>query len=309
MVKVNLTNPDRQPVSGARPHRVEILAPYTNLGDNFIMRRRPWALIILAVLHFLAPIGNVIFNALITGREVLSYLVYALSPEYFSTNWVILLAPIVAGIAVYACKRWSFFVYLLAITSLFIFSYSGYQSKAGAITFIPVLLVYLVNVAVVSYFLLPAVRSVYFDRRMRWWEIQARYKCDLKCEWSLSTESKVTAGRVGNISRNGLFLRADEMPPDQSEVSILLPFNDGNDLQVRGDAIIHNRVDAVGFGVKFNHTKESRSKVNQLIDDLEARGMRISTLDGRPEDSFSYWLRTLLTTGKGLIPKKENTKG
>ncbi len=271
------------------------------------MRRRPWALIILAFLHFLAPVGNIIFNALIQKRNIFEYMVFALSPEYLMRNWMIIVAPIVAGISIYACKKWSFFVYLLAITGLFYFSYNGYLSKEGSITLTPVILVYLVNIVVVSYFLIPAVRSIYFDRRMRWWEIQPRYKCNFKCTWSLEGKANSVPGEVGNFSSNGLFLKSDEMPPDNSKININLPFNNQISIDFEGEAIIHNRADAVGFGVKFIHTKQSRLRAKELVLDLETKGMRISTLDGRPEDSFSYWLRNFLTTGKGLIPKKDNS--
>lgn len=268
------------------------------------MRRRPWTLIILAILHFLAPLGNVVFNAIISDKNIFNYLVFAFSPEYLVRNWMIIVAPLVAGVSIYACKRWSFYVYLVSITGLFIFSYNGYLSKAESISLLPVLAVYLVNIAVVSYFLFPAVRSIYFDRRMRWWEIQPRYKCNFKCTWTEEGKQIPVEGEVGNFSANGLFLKSDEMPSDNSNVKINLPFNNMA-IQFSGEAIIHNRSDAVGFGVKFLHDKESKAWAKDLVQDLESLGMRISTLDGRPEDSFSYWLRTLLTTGKGLVPKKD----
>ena len=97
------------------------------------MRRRPWALVILAGLHFLAPIGNIILNAVIQKTNVMEYFVFAMSPGYLMRNWVIIVAPVVAGIAIYACQRWSFFVYFLAISGLFYFSYTGYLAKAGSI--------------------------------------------------------------------------------------------------------------------------------------------------------------------------------
>lgn len=269
------------------------------------MRRRPWPLVVLAILHFIAPIGNVIFNALIARKNVMKYLVFALSPQYLSTNWVIIIAPIVAGVAIYACKKWSFYVYLFAITALFIFSYSGYVSKAGSISLIPVIVVYLINIGVVTYFLIPAVRNVYFDRRLRWWEIQARYKCNFKCHWQPQDGGESHTGVVGNISENGLFLRGDVHPLDQQKIKVTLPFNDGVELSFNGVSILHNRSDAIGFGVKFEHSKESRKQAKQLVADLEEKGMRISSLDSRPEDSFSYWIRNLITTGRGWIPKKD----
>ena len=94
------------------------------------MRRKPWAIVILALIHFFAPIGNIFFNALVTGRDIATYFSTAMTWQYLSYNWVILLAPIVAGYAIYACKKWSFYLYFVAITGLFVSSYIGFLSKA-----------------------------------------------------------------------------------------------------------------------------------------------------------------------------------
>lgn len=267
------------------------------------MRRRPWILIVLAVLHFLAPIGNIIFNAKLLGRDVLSYFVYALSPEYFLTNWVILVAPVMAGVSIYACKRWSFFVYLIAITTLFIFSFQAYEAKSQTIGWVPIVVVYLINIFIVSYFLLPAVRNIYFDRRMRWWEIQPRYRCDFKGGWK-SAETQSESGQTVNISINGLFMKDIELPKDKQPIQVHF-FYEGQKISMDGEAIIHRRVDALGFGVQFVQTAETKKQMQKIVRDLEQKGHRLTQLDARPEDSFSFWLRTLLTTGRGLIPKKE----
>jgi len=268
------------------------------------MRRRPWPLVVLAVLHFLAPIGNIIFNALLLNRSIASYFVYAMSPEYIVTNWVIIVAPVVAGFSIYSCKRWSFYIYLISITALFVVSYEGYQSKAHMMSLLPIVVVYLINILVVSYFLIPTVRNIYFDRRMRWWEIQARYKSDFKSTWMSPSTKDSHSGVVSNISINGLFLKSEELPKDKEMVSVKIKFGQ-EQFDFSGEAIIHNRVDALGFGVKFQHSKESKKNAQSIVDFLESKGHRITQLDARPEDSFSFWLRTLLTTGKGLLPKKD----
>lgn len=270
------------------------------------MRRRPWALVILAILHFIAPVGNVVLNAVIQKKNIMEYLVFAMSPEYLSRNWMIVVAPIVAGIAIYSCKKWSFYVYIIAISALFFFSYTGYLSKNGSIGLLPVILVYLVNILVVTYFLIPAVRSIYFDRRMRWWEIQARYKTNFKCKWRDLDGESLQPGTVANFSENGLFLKSDIHPEDNRKIHIEIPFNNDLKFTFEGEAIIHNRADAIGFGVKFEHNKESRKNAKALVIDLEEKGLRITASDIRPEDSFSYWVRTLVTTGKGLVPNKES---
>ncbi len=269
------------------------------------MRRRPWALVILSGLHFVAPLGNIIFNAIILNRNVMNYFVYAMSPQYFTRNWFLFVCPIAAGLAIYACKKWSFYVYALSITALFYFSYTNSMTKFDSIGLLPIIFVYLVNIVVVTYFLIPAVRNVYFDRRMRWWELQSRYKTDFKCNWRELSSTEMIQGKVGNFSENGLFLKSDIHPKDNEKVHIEIPFNQGVHLTFCGEAIMHQRADAIGFGVKFEHTRESRKQAQDLVAHLESKGQRMTNNDVRPEDSFSYWVRTLLTTGKGLVPDKD----
>jgi Tfp pilus assembly protein PilZ len=270
------------------------------------MRRRPWSLIVLAVLHFLAPLGNIIMNALMTGRNVAAYFIYALSPEYLALNWPILLLPIVGGVAIYACQKWSFFVYLMAQTSLFIFSYSGYLTKSEKVSGLVVFLIYIINVSLVAYILLPAVRRVYFDRRLRWWEIQPRYRCFYRCRWKTNNDGQEQTGVVGNFSQGGLFLQSPEFPQDGAEIYIQLPLQPDLTLSLVGRVIIHQRADAIGFGVQFSHTQDSQKMARRIVRELEAQGMRMSGIRDRPEDRFSYWVRMLITTGKGLLPKKDS---
>lgn len=270
------------------------------------MKRRPWSLVLLAFFHFLAPFGNVIFNALISKRGIASYVDMAASPAYLSKNWVMFIAPIIAGIAIYACKKWSFYVYLLSITALFAFSYYAFQSKGGSLSPMYLGLAYVVNISVVIYFLIPAVRNVYFDRRMRWWEIKPRYQCDYKANWKFEEDEVIHDGEVGNISVNGLFLKSIIMPRDQDLVEITIPFNEGVVGKFTGQVIFHKAAKKIGFGVQFVHTKDSKKLAKEIVQFLDDNGQRINALDIRPEDSLTYWIRTLVTTGKGLLPKSGN---
>lgn len=270
------------------------------------MRRRPWPLVVLAFLHLLAPMGNLIVNAWIAKQEVLAYMVKALSPDYLALNWPILIVPLVAGFAIYACKPWSFMVYLGAMLSLLVLSYEGLMSKSQGVSLWLVGLVFILNIVAVAYVLLPAVRSIYFDRRLRWWEIQPRYRCFYRCQWSPAEKpTSQFKGVIGNISQNGLFMQANESLPESSVIEI--QFTPGRDkpLTLRGRLVNHARADAIGFGVQFIHTPESEKLMKTLIRDLEDQGMRLTSQMDRPEDSLSYWLRTLLRTGRGLLPRRD----
>ena len=268
------------------------------------MRRRPWTLIVLAVCHILAPFGNIIFNAVIAGRDVGDYFMQSLSLQYLSANWVMILAPVIAGVAIYACKRWSFYIYLISITVLFISSYQGYLSKAGTISLAPVFFAYFINVVVVVYFLIPAVRNIYFNRRMRWWEIKPRYQCDYSASWKFVDDEIVHSGHINNFSVDGLFLKSDIIPRDEDFIEVQVPFDGQGEAKLTGQVIFHSKTKSLGFGVQFQHDKESKKITSALTSDLDRKGMRIDRLEVRPEDSFGFWVRTLLTTGKGLLPRQ-----
>ncbi len=272
---------------------------------NTVMRRRPWTLVILAFFHLVAPFGNVALNAYLTKKDIGDYFRMAMSPAYLEKNWIMFASLFVAGVSIYACKKWSFYVYLLSITVLFVFSYVGFLSKDGAIGFVPLFMVYLVNIAVVIYFLVPAVRNVYFDRRMRWWEIKPRYECNFQAQWNFEDNPVVHPGEVGNISENGMFLKSEIYPRDEDEVEISLDFDGGKHITFLGRVVFHSKAGKIGFGVEFNHTKDSKKQAQEIVSFLEEKGKRINTLDIRPEDSLTYWARTLVTTGKGLFPKSK----
>jgi hypothetical protein len=268
------------------------------------MKRRPWILVLLAILHFLAPLGNIILNAVITHEDILAYIVRATSPEYLMANWFIIIIPIIAGYSIYACQRWSFYAYILSMALLFYFSYSGYMSKVEHLSLFPVILVYLVNISIVTYFLVPAVRNIYFDRRMRWWEIQSRYEASFNCLWFNIKSKRWIEGKVTNISENGLFMNSNEIPGDKLQIEIMLTVKNDEIFDFHGETIIHDQKGFLGFGVKFDHTKDSRKQIKEIIDQLDRNGKKIEHLNIRPEDSFSYWVRTLVTTGQGFFPAK-----
>ncbi len=270
------------------------------------MRRRPWILIVLAVFHILAPLGNIAFNAVISGRHIMNYFTMAMSPAYLSKNWVMIVAPIVAGLAIYACKKWSFYVYLASITALFAFSYLGFLSKGGTISLGALLLVYFINIAVVVYFLIPAVRNIYFDRRMRWWEAKPRYQCDFQAQWRFEEDNVFHPGEIGNISVNGLFLKSDIMPRDEDMVLIKVPMDTGGEAEFRGQVVFHGSAKKIGFGVQFAHDTESKNRATEITSSLDRQGRQIRNMEIRPEDSLSYWVRTLVTTGKGFIPTSKS---
>ncbi|MCB0377773.1 MAG: PilZ domain-containing protein [Bdellovibrionales bacterium] len=266
------------------------------------MRRKPWSIIVLAFLHIVAPIGNIAFNAILTKKPLAQYFAMAFSWAYLQVNWYVFVLPIVAGIAIYMCKKSSFYIYLVAISALFVFSYSGYLSKAGTISLLPVIAVYLVNIGVVAFFMMPAVREIYFNPRLRWWESKPRYACDLRCFFGVNNKSQ--EGEIRNFSENGLFLKAEHLPADGDVIQIEIPNQGGYHGTFEGRVIHHGDQNRIGCGIEFNHNKQSSAQAKAIVGELHKQGRM---LQGRvlAEDSFSYWLKSLLTSGKGFMPRRD----
>lgn len=269
------------------------------------MKQRPWIIVILAVAHILAPIGNFVLNAILAEAQILRYISVFFQPHNLQSQWVHLVGPIVAGVAIYMCKKWSFFVYILAMTALLGASLVGYAERSEQISWMGVALVYIFNIGLVGYFLVPAVRKVYFDPRLRWWEALPRYSADFKA-FILNGDQKVEA-YVGNFSQSGMFVKSDFVPADHSEVSVEI-LHEKAVYIVRGSAIHHQGQSQLGFGMKFSNEKSVMKNAKELVSLLHAQGRLIKTRLPGPEDSLTSFLRDLFTRGKGLVPEANSRR-
>ncbi|GIL17091.1 MAG: hypothetical protein BroJett040_08420 [Oligoflexia bacterium] len=264
------------------------------------MKRRPWILVLLAVIHILAPIGNQIVNALFAYSPFWYYLKVAFQPHNVARHWFEYVAPVVAGISIYICRRWSFVVYLLTISALFIYSYFGYVERPTTRVAIELIVVYVLDVIVIAYFLLPAVRQVYFNPRLRWWETHRRYRADIKTNYSGLGGSY--EGLIANASLGGLFIKSNHMPEDRTEIEIEFSYH-GTDYQFLGTVVSHGQQDRMGFGVQLKHNRETIRLAKKFIRALHTSGNLLTEREPGPDDGFLSWVKTLVTTGRGALPE------
>lgn len=238
-------------------------------------------------------------NAYWAHTPFLKYIAMAIKPHNLSRHWIHFVAPIIAGIAIYACKRWSFVVYFISMYLLFIASYHGYIERSLTIDATSLLIVYIINIGVVAYFLIPAVRAVYFDPRLRWWETRPRYSADFNSQFL--DENTSYSGQIANFSDGGVFLKSSHLPKDNAVIKISFQY-DATPYEFEGSVIRHNSQNAIGFGVKFIHTSASMKSAKKLCKLLRMRGHSLTGRNITHEDSFQYWLKSLLKTGQGIVP-------
>ncbi|OFZ19024.1 MAG: hypothetical protein A2X94_12160 [Bdellovibrionales bacterium GWB1_55_8] len=236
---------------------------------GFTMRKRPIGIVILAIVHLVAPLFFIIYAATAIGispfgyAKILSELPLSSKVEFY------LLSPI-AGLAIYRVRPWSYPIFLFAV-GLTAFRYYQYHTAFPHLLSIWVLAgVFLADILVVSYFFTPTILSAYFNARMRWWESKPRYVAKIECE--VRDGQAVITGATEDISVGGCFLRT-EGTLGSGEV-IGLHFEHGAmsfDLKAR--VVYCGGERRPGYGLHFIEvTFKVRRQLGQLIRKLKRSG-------------------------------------
>ena len=186
------------------------------------MRIRPWPIVILAILHILEPVFRLSLNWM-----------YGISPEVYMNSLyyskfgffkvlTFFLFPM-AGIAIFMFKKWSLWVFLFIeaiVLALNVNTSIYYIETAQYGRLITSIVLYVLNIGVVVYFLVPSVRKFYEDSTMRWWESAVRYDFELDCELIALEDKTGKRAKVHtkNLSRSGMFFESDdELAIDSNE--------------------------------------------------------------------------------------------
>lgn len=264
------------------------------------MKRKPWAIIILAVLHILAPFGNLVINAQRAHHTLLEHWNFWMNfmPKPLFFSYVLL--PVLAGIFIYICKRWSYWAYLACLALIFAVNLYGFSTNPNLANFIALVVVLVADLLAVAYFVVPAVRNVYLDPRLRWWEAAPRFVFNNALTINGSTET----GSIKNISEGGLFALTSGHLQEGETVKLTWAF-ENDSFEVQGRVVyVTAKSNVEGFGVQFVHQPESQKKIKLLCAKLRERGQIVPDRLPGPEDTFGHWLKNLFTKREGLFPKR-----
>lgn len=267
------------------------------------MYRKPWPIVILALLHFMEPLVKLIFYSILWKMPVSSFLTYM---QYQATPFELFLflgAFPLAGVAILAVKRWSVPAFL-AIQGLNVAGNIYYHIVAPK-TFPTELIVgvCLLNLALTVYFLLPAVRMTYLDAKVRWWESKPRFLVDWKAK---ITQGKSYDVRIANISEGGVYFICDKGRSIDVDEPLKVDFGFLNMRFSLTARVRHHNAsgEAKHFGIQFvDVSPAQKMSLRRCVGVL--RALEFERL-GVHEDSwasFVHWLRTLISTGHGLVPE------
>ena len=260
------------------------------------MKTKPWIIFVLALIHILAPLGNILANSLRSGRPLPDQVNYWFSVLPKLLLLIYLFVPILAGVFILICRRWSYWGYLVCLAVLFGSNIYAYATNTTLTNFIFLCMALLVDLLIVAYFVVPSVRKVYFDPKVRWWETAMRY---------IYTPDVIingqAPGKMNNISDGGLFVQTAKTLTESDKIQV--QWNDeGEQFDFHGRVVYINPKNG-GFGVQFEHTPESEKSIKKLTQRLHKKGLVIPDRLPGPADSFTVWLKKLVTRGEGLFPK------
>ncbi len=262
------------------------------------MERRPWILVFIAVFNLIAPFVNVLGSYFSSQVPFKIFLQAVLVPANIIPFAFIFIPSFIAAYAIWVSKKWSYFVFLCCMLVLVV--RNGYLYFIGQnISFTDFLIASFINTFLVSYFLIPNVRKIYFNPRLRWWETKTRYSKNVNIILNINNESVGTS--FSDISEGGIFI----VSPQNIALNSVVPISfidEGISFELQGE-VVYKRPDDSGYGIKFvNVSSAQKKKIKQYIHILNKNNVP-SAREIRPwqEDLFG-WLRDLKQF-KGLLPK------
>lgn len=261
------------------------------------MRVRPWPIIIIALIHILAPIFNVYFSAQLNGVGFYDYLEYLFMNKHILENAFWMLLPLITGVSIFKFRKWSYFLlmgFTIATSTLFIQEWLS-SPKMPLSTF---LILETINLIIFCYFLLPSVRNVYLKPSLRWWEQKPRYLVDIN--GLIEIKNSTSTGIIRNISEGGVMI---ETVLDFSRGDIFnLSFEIFQKKFVMQTQVVFKGTE--GFGTFFTKVSPSQNELNKVIDQLAVQGYPLRTERPNLKENFKHWLKGAIK-GKGLFPQTE----
>ena len=269
------------------------------------MEYKPWPLIILAIIHIIEPITKLFFYSFIYSISPLAIVdsLFQSETTLQLINFFVLFP--IAGIAILAVKKWSLPVFLSIEIFVFINNIGYLHTLLDThqyIMFSSFIIFGFLNITIVVYLLIPAVRIAYLDPRVRWWETHPRYQTDIDC-----TISNNLVGKIQNISLSGVFITSINHLELDSLVTVEFnaPSKNGTitlkpSLKVLNKYTVNN---SYGYGAVFSNLTINELKQLKVLIKYLDKSKAIRRPAKRTIKSFFCWIFVLITTGKGLLQK------
>lgn len=280
------------------------------------MAKKPWPIIILATLHFIEPLLKILFYSAYWQVSPLQLVQHVVERESTLSAILFFGAFPLGGLAIISVKKWSLPVYL-AVQSLVLshnFSDWLYNEHAVPLTFL--VMVTALNLTVVAYFLVPAVRLAYMDPNLRWWEALPRYRVNFPAKLTQLPIEKLGV-HIRDISEGGVLLAIHPRAELDLTQPLDITFNfEIYDFKLSGD-VRHQRIEKAPSGkerlllagLQFSDLNSSATRdLKQCLNLLRRRGFPTRHDNDYSMYSLWTWIKTLGKTGKEIIAENEEIR-
>ena len=262
------------------------------------MKIKPWPFVVLALFNFFSPIGNVLLSAHLEKITVALYLKELIHSHAYWDVFFLLIAPWLSAFAIFAVKEWSFYVFMSIVAFQIGNILYQWYTLPQMLSLPTALALSALNAAFGCYFLLPEVRTIYQNKRLRWWEQKPRYEINLECRIQTAEKSKLTA-HIVDLSEGGVLLKLENEKLEKDE-TIELRFSRNDQMILIKARVVYCRGDG-GFGVQFIHNHQSHKFILGIVNELKSSGkLARGTVSLR--DDFNRWVKTLISKGEGWRP-------
>ena len=217
--------------------------------------------------------------------------------------------PFTQGIFIFYARRFGYF-FVLALAAFSIYLNIQEWRIASDVISVPILLgVTATNIGLIAYLLLPSVRVVFMNPRLRWWETPPRYSVALKAQVSKedghakpATITDLSIGGAGILVESELYKTGD---------TILVTFeHDSTTILMRALAV-YGRGDGTSFryGLEWQRgSAEDEKRTVKLLDELEeSRAPLIRETPKWREDLSAWWSRARKSP-KAWVPEVPKRK-
>lgn len=281
---------------------------YLRITQEDSLLRKPWSIIILSFLFFIFPFVNLCSTYYFLRSDITFYH-YLKSLVSISSNYFGLLtmtAPsFIASYAIFSVKKWSYPVFLLCMLWLLIHAVFGVQAKLHMSTILLGIVVPMAfNITLVTYFLIPNVKKMYYEPNIRWWEASPRYIVDISTK--IFFDDQIMTGKISNISDGGAFLKSDGKIADDSLVKLEFELNN-KILSLEAKSIFKIPSDN-SYGFQFqNLSPELKKEMEFHMMCLKDIGSEVTRPRPHWRDDLYEWFMNLINKGEGMVPEEDQS--
>lgn len=256
---------------------------------------RPWPIVVIAVFHILAPIFNLLLSASLVDLEISQYLALQMRKDpTFLPLWLIL--PVGCGVALLTFQKWSYYLFLSFMAMVVLYTLRQRLLFPHRVDFATFMALQFVNLSVIAYFLSQSARTVYLNKKIRWWQQKPRYVHSTAAQ-ILQGDSSVP-GVIQNISEGGLYVTTSIPLKPKDPIHIRFEMF-GQKLELKG-LVVH--VENQSAGVLFQLDRTQQKSVQALCRKLKAENVPVRGRELTTFESFKAWAKDLFRSGTGLFP-------